>query len=84
MVFEDFAKPFKALIRFLIGISPHKCQFFREQGAMMGLKFIIKDSEPFYALIQGKNDAMINMKPPKISERMAFLLWYGQFLTILS
>ena len=46
--FQDLAIFFKALIKFGLKISPHECQFLRDQSAYMGLPFTLKDGNPSY------------------------------------
>ena len=62
---EDLANLFAVLIRFVLKISPHKCQLFRYKLIYMGLEFLIKDGTAHYTAMRDKCDAIRNMKAPK-------------------
>ena len=56
---------FRVLHKFGLKISPHKCQFYRDNSIYMGLKFIIKDNKACYTPMKDKCDAILNLSPPK-------------------
>ena len=45
------------------GISPHKCQMFRNRLVYMGLHFMIKEGKPYFEPMKDKCDAIRNMQP---------------------
>ena len=56
---------FRVLHKFELKISPHKCQFYRDNLISMGLKFIIKNTKACYTPMKDKCDAIIYLSPPK-------------------
>ena len=81
--FEDLANLFKALIKFGFIISPHKYQFSRDHLTYMGLQFMLKDGKPSYTAVREKCNAIRNLKPLEISERLQIILWYDYIFVIL-
>ena len=47
---DDLANLVKALIKFILEISTHKCQFSRGHLMYMGLMFMPKERKPSYHL----------------------------------
>ena len=56
---------FRVLHKFGLKISPHKCQFYRDNLIYMGLKFIIRNNKACYTPRKDKCDAILNLSPPK-------------------
>ena len=64
----DLANLFKALVKFLLKISPYTYQFFRDQLTYMGLTFMLKDGKLSYTPMREKCAAIIKLKLPKSVE----------------
>ena len=56
---------FRVLHKFGLKISPHKCQFYRDNLIYMGLKFIIRNNKACYTPMKDKCDVILNLSPPK-------------------
>ena len=56
---------FKTLRRFGLKISPHKCQFYRQEFIYMGIQFMIRNQRVCYKAMKDKLEAIINMKQPR-------------------
>ena len=67
---------FRVLHKFGLKISPHKCQFYRDNLIYMGLKFIIKDNKACYTPMKDKCEAILNLNPPKLIKKFInFAAW---------
>ena len=62
-------------------ISPHKCQFFRDNLIFMGLKFIIKDEKACNTPMKDKCDAIHNLAPPKSIKELRHFCGMVHFLS---
>ena len=73
---------FQVLQQFGLKISPHKCQFFRDNLIYMGLKFIIKDGKACYTPMKDKCDAICNLAPPKSIKEVRHFCGMVNFLSV--
>ena len=62
---EHLQDLFRVLCKFGLKISPHKCQFYKDNLIYMGIKFIIKDNKAYYTPMKDKCEAILNLSPPK-------------------
>ena len=58
----DLANLFKAMIKFGLKISLHKCQFFRDQLTYITLIFLLKDGKSSYTIIRERCNAIIELR----------------------
>ena len=56
---------FKALRKYSLKISPHKCQFFKKKIVSMGLEFQIQKDKVCYTPLKDKCAAIRNLESPK-------------------
>ena len=56
---------FKALRKYGLKLSPHKCQFFKKKIVYMGLEFQIQEDKVCYTPLKDKCDAIRNLESPK-------------------
>ena len=56
---------FKALRKYSLKLSPHKCQFFKKKIVYMGLEFQIQGDKVCYTPMKDKCDAIRNLESPK-------------------
>ena len=72
---------FKALQKYGLKISPHKCQFFKKKIVYMGLEFQIKDSKVCYTPLKDKCKAIRNLESPKILKQTRAFCGMVNFLS---
>ena len=56
---------FKALRKYGLRLSPHKCQFFKKKIVYMGLEFQIQEDKVCYMPLKDKCDTIRNLESPK-------------------
>ena len=62
---DDLMDLFKALWKYGLKISTHKCQFFKKKIEYMGLEFQVKDDKVCYAPLKDKCEAIQYLDSPK-------------------
>ena len=78
---EGLQDLFRVLCKFGLKISPHKCQFYRDNIIYMGLKFIIRNNKACYTSIKDKCDAILNLSPPKSVKEVRQFCSMANFLS---
>ena len=63
---DDLMDLFKALRKYGLKLSPHKCQFFKKKIVYMGLEFQVQREKVCYTPLKDKCDAIRNLESPKI------------------
>ena len=62
---DDLMDLFKVLQKYVLKISPHKCQFFKKKIVHMGLEFQVKDDKVCSTPLKDKCEAILNLDSPK-------------------
>ena len=55
---DDLLDLFKVLQKYVLKISPHKCQFFKKKIVYMGLEFQVEDDKVCYTPLKDKCEAI--------------------------
>ena len=78
---DDLMDLFKALCKYRLKISPHKCQFFKKKIVYMGLEFQVKNSKVCYTPLKDKCEAIRNLESPKTLEQTRAFCGMVNFLS---
>ena len=62
---DNLVDLFKVLRKYILKISPHKCQFFKKKIVYMGLEFQTQKDKVCYTPLKDKCDAIRNLESPR-------------------
>ena len=78
---DDLIDLFKALRKYGLKISPHKCQFFKKRIVYMGLEFQVHGDKVCYTALKDKCDAIRNLESHKTLRQMRAFCRMVNFLS---